>query len=954
MAGYYAPTGTNISAAQMNIGDITKAGASIGEALNSVRQREIDNVKLAREADRYAREQEMNKRQDIEYNREVGLRDNRKALSAEFLANPYANKFGGGKESEYLDKQVIDYVNSGGEINEDLAKRLQSRYEDVRPFREDASNSLTSLLVSMGEDPTKAAQTGTALGSNLLSRVEQQARVDANRKVQQEYYDKQADLGLKTAELNQKAQLNADDNAAKFMLAKFNMYGGSGGGGSGGGSGGMTYDDIKFGKKGDELSLSPAWDFLGIPLSYDADKRKLQDYADKASAEKIPARVFYNAVANSTIGNTDKTVDYDKVKSYLETYGKTGDATSGGRTAPSYSAEQFTPNYAQRQIVGYDPKQFLEDSRATLPELFGGKAKGSTQLEQSLTGGSGSTSQDGKKVFTLSDGNQIVRDTSIPLTEQLNNPGAIKQASRRDANVKWLGEVGKDDQGHTIFDTPEHGARAQIVNMQTQIGKGTTLQDMVSTYATGNQKEYADRISKETGIKITDVLTKDQALPLVKAMSKVEAGGKATGKYNEGLYDNVYKTMVSKNTLDAGGWNGLSREDKFKKIDKSKELANDESIDWSTGTSMTEDKETVDKFNKTIEGSGISTTTLKKELPTDALTKKIADSYLKNNGGFLDDNVAIVDIMRTRGVNRKQAEAEYEKITNYLDKTRDGGKNITNYTGDIPYSETEEYKKNNPMPDASNYLRAALGTANSISADTLQVATSPYTTMRYGLDTLFEKAGLPVNHKKTYFDAAADKATNTALTELSKVTDHPEAVLNTAKLVTPFGANKLMTPIKESMGLANSMLSLGKTKPPTSLTDILSTVSKNKKVESATDKLLAKKRSEAMQQEAADWERIALQKERQASTNTPEEIRQAVAASKEAYKAEAPTIRLVKETLEGIGGKGVLSFKEEEVILNSLEKLQKMSSKSTIEILREMNLSPKVEKYIMTTLRQTR
>ena len=172
----------------------------------------VEADKLLRDRQRFAREQELNKRADTEYNREIGLRTARQDLSKEFLANPYAAKFGSGKETALLDKQVNDYVNNGGVINDDMARRLQAKYEEARPFREDATNALTSQMVLAGEDPTKAAQTGAALGSNLLSRVEQQAAVSANRKIEQDQYDEAAKRNKEALQL-------------KFDIAKANQAG---------------------------------------------------------------------------------------------------------------------------------------------------------------------------------------------------------------------------------------------------------------------------------------------------------------------------------------------------------------------------------------------------------------------------------------------------------------------------------------------------------------------------------------------------------------------------------------------------------------------------------------------------------------------------------------------------------------------------------------------------------
>lgn len=353
---------------QFDVGSITRAGALTQQALGSVRDRELEDAKFAREKQRFDREQLMNQRADTEYQREIGLRDTRKSMADEFLTNPYGAKFGADKETADLDKSVLDYVNKGGEINDDLAGRLQARYEQARPFREDAVNAITGNLVAAGEDPTKALATATALGSNLLGRADIQARADANRESQQKWYDAQAKANLEANKLNLdvgKVNLNAQKDLIEARMKQF------GGGGATGGTAGMPGGD--FTKVQEQVAT---WD-LG-PL----DRAKAIEFADKAKEMGYNANQVMTALKGSVdldVGSvvSDKKVDGELFKGVLAKMAPGATIASGNtpQLNQAYTAESLMPQFAPRQVVGYDPKKFLEGSRDTLPEIVGAREK---------------------------------------------------------------------------------------------------------------------------------------------------------------------------------------------------------------------------------------------------------------------------------------------------------------------------------------------------------------------------------------------------------------------------------------------------------------------------------------------------------------------------------------------------------------------------------------------------
>lgn len=327
----------------------------------------VEADKLLRDRQRFAREQELNKRADTEYNREIGLRTARQDLSKEFLTNPYAAKFGSGKETALLDQQVNDYVNSGGVINDDMARRLQTKYEEARPFREDATNALTSQMVLAGEDPTKAAQTGAALGSNLLSRVEQQAAVSANRKIEQDQYDEAAKRNKEALQLKfdiAKANQAGDKDKAELL---FKQYQNIGGGGTGGGSSTASGLMETLGKIGPVDASSALASGGPIDLARKAGYTEAQ--IARAAGQSLDTDPTAWTWADNKLDTTMFTRNLG-----MQPPGSGLSKSINIRDIQAPTAEEWAsivPNRAGYRVVDYDPKKFLEGSKSVLPELFG-------------------------------------------------------------------------------------------------------------------------------------------------------------------------------------------------------------------------------------------------------------------------------------------------------------------------------------------------------------------------------------------------------------------------------------------------------------------------------------------------------------------------------------------------------------------------------------------------------
>ena len=135
-------------------------------------------------------------------------------------------------------------------------------------------------------------------------------------------------------------------------------------------------------------------------------------------------------------------------------------------------------------------------------------------------------------------------DKSVPLTIRTNNPGAVKNASRTDKNAMWEGQIGFDEQGHAIFESPEYGARAMAKNLKSQIDKGNTLTTLLKEYATGNQDAYIKNVANKTGIDPNAKLTDADIRSLMNAMVEHEAG--VSSPFSKEVLDKGYELALGK------------------------------------------------------------------------------------------------------------------------------------------------------------------------------------------------------------------------------------------------------------------------------------------------------------------------------------------------------------------------------------------------------------------------
>lgn len=84
------------------------------------------------------------------------------------------------------------------------------------------------------------------------------------------------------------------------------------------------------------------------------------------------------------------------------------------------------------------------------------------------------------------------------LSQRHNNPVNLK------AFFKWDGMIGKDDQGHAIFNDMDHGTRAALKNaLNAQRSRPhQTLLDWMETFAEKNGEHEAQYIAQKMGISI--------------------------------------------------------------------------------------------------------------------------------------------------------------------------------------------------------------------------------------------------------------------------------------------------------------------------------------------------------------------------------------------------------------------------------------------------------------------
>ena len=701
--------------------------------------RAIQAQKIAMEQNRFAREQELNKRQDLEYNREIGLRDMRKNLAAEYEANPYADVWGGGAANKILDKQVLDYVNSGKEITPEMATKLQGLYETNRPFKEDLSQVFRSKLLAAGEDPAKADAYAKSMTDSMpFSRATLQAQLDKQQEIQQKVYDANADARLEALKLNKDAdKLNAN-NATEILKSRISNGFGGMGGGTGGGSKGTApggYSNLT----ADELSLSwmPAFTRMG-------DEKETQDIINGLQAKSVPSGIAQKALDESVVTkNGDRYVDKNLLKTnvdrYMGIYSQTGAGGTGATTVNAdVNPKDLLTQFAPRQIAGYNPEGMLERAKTAVPELF----PQTTASNNNLSAPSSSTNVGYK---------EAVKGTEAPNYEAVN---------------KTSGAMGQ----YQFLNSTLNDYRDKLGGFTNEeFLKNPKLQDKVF-------EEYTK--DNEAFLKAKNVEVNDWTRWLSHNLGIGNVKPFLEGKMTDGVKKAIAANLPGKEaTID-------------NYIDKYASRFSATDLTPITGP------ENVDP----IATKNRSTDYFKAQDRMSPSEKSLLLGYVDSND--VDKANSLVQTVLNRGskpvadtiTGSDVAPSAPVPVIDRNGNLIDTSNNLTSgpsIFSDVGGSIRHAYDRLKGDKDVSP-AKAGLATANAIAGDTLNILGSPYTAMKYGTDSL-----MGYRHKPSVFQNMASSSHDTAVKELSKVTSYPEEVLFATELAAPLGSKKVTAPISK-------------------------------------------------------------------------------------------------------------------------------------------------------------
>lgn len=118
-------------------------------------------------------------------------------------------------------------------------------------------------------------------------------------------------------------------------------------------------------------------------------------------------------------------------------------------------------------------------------------------------------------------GERFMNDLVLPLGVRNNNPGNIKW----NALNNWVGQMGKDSQGHIIFDTIENGIRAMNITLRNYRKSGrNTIRKVIqgdglrAGWAEGNQAPYIKYLSSRMEKPSDEVLTDSDQRALIEGI----------------------------------------------------------------------------------------------------------------------------------------------------------------------------------------------------------------------------------------------------------------------------------------------------------------------------------------------------------------------------------------------------------------------------------------------------
>ena len=148
---------------------------------------------------------------------------------------------------------------------------------------------------------------------------------------------------------------------------------------------------------------------------------------------------------------------------------------------------------------------------------------------------------------------------SMPAGLRNNNPGNLK-----DLGIEWEGRVGPSknlDEGtpQVVFDSPEAGARAMMMNLRTQIEKKglNTLESLIAAYSPSAAQHAIPNIAKNAGLDPTaklDYNDAQQMMKLARGIVTQEHGQAAKVAISDELLKTGYYSSF--HNRDGGGNNG--------------------------------------------------------------------------------------------------------------------------------------------------------------------------------------------------------------------------------------------------------------------------------------------------------------------------------------------------------------------------------------------------------------
>ena len=194
---------------QINVGSI--AAPDVGSVFSNFADRlqkqqafEIDKARQMRLDDR---QQVLNQRADQAWNRQQGVLQASKDIAKELIDTPYSAKFGGTEAMTKVDEDVRKEAQRRMDAGEapfsaEEAAGIQKTYEANRPYREDAIRNIVGRLMAQGATAQEANSEAEGLTKGLISRADEQAYLDQNRKILQEQYDNVAKANLEALKAN--------------------------------------------------------------------------------------------------------------------------------------------------------------------------------------------------------------------------------------------------------------------------------------------------------------------------------------------------------------------------------------------------------------------------------------------------------------------------------------------------------------------------------------------------------------------------------------------------------------------------------------------------------------------------------------------------------------------------------------------------------------------------------